>query len=536
MSKEDTSQLATHIGEALVTSQVALNNALVTQTRTRLLNLSTFDLGELILKTTDANNQDSPISLGTNSGNPPIFVSKAISNHIPNMYTATYFQKIIDSEIATAASEALKGNWVLGEIETDENPARSEDLATQLHNQYLANYVDIWESLIANIHPYTPKNLAQTDAMINTLTSNNSPLLQLLQTIKQNTDFAPFTTTSPKLSALNHLLNTTDSEQQISLYPIFISLQHLHTYLDSIINSQDPNKNALAYASARMQNTTQDPITQTRNLAEQSPEPLKTWLNTITDESWDFMLQQASVDIEKNWSTSISPTYKTQIANLYPFNPNTNQEVNLQQFSNFLGKQGTLALFYQHYLKPFINEDKQWQWKSVDNRRIPLSNDVLGKFQTLALLQQAFFPNGDNKIFVEFSLQPMTVLEPTSKAFTLKINGQLLSYQKTSPAVPHNFSWPGNYGAGETTVNFIMSNNTVVTENQKSDWAWFRMASNSIEQIRSNKELVLDFKVKDHRAKYLMVTNSALNLFLPANLSKMDLPENLLTSAQPLEG
>src|SRR5205807_251384 len=103
-------------------------------------------------------------------------------------------------------------------------------LATQLRSEYLANYVDIWESQLANLQMTTPKNLAEVDAMVTALTSNNSPLLQVLQTIKQNTSFPEIMAASPKLQTLSTVLGST-SNQPGALYQTFINLQQLHAYL-----------------------------------------------------------------------------------------------------------------------------------------------------------------------------------------------------------------------------------------------------------------------------------------------------------------
>ncbi len=43
--------------------------------------------------------------------------------------------------------EALKGNYVLGAILPNPNQPSFELLASQLRTRYIANYLDIWESV-----------------------------------------------------------------------------------------------------------------------------------------------------------------------------------------------------------------------------------------------------------------------------------------------------------------------------------------------------------------------------------------------------
>ncbi len=532
MNKQALTQLTSHINAAFIgnTNTIDLDQNLISDVRKQLVNLPSTELGLLILKNIDANNADSTIGLGTNLGNPPVFISKQVANRIPNMFIAENFQKIVSEEVTTAANEAVKGNWVLGDIAPSLNQPSVETLTTQLRNQYIANYIDIWESQLANIQPFTPKTLLQTDEMIQNLTNNDSPLLQLLQTLKQNTSFSPIITSSPKIQALNDLLNSTDNSQEIPLYQVFVSLRQLHTYLQNILSSPNLNKAAFTAAANRMQISSHNPITDVHELAEQSPEPLKTWLNTIANQSWSFVLKEAGQHVAIAWQDNVIPIYNKQIANHYPFSQNSNQETSLEEFTSFLGHRGTLAQFYQTYLKPFINDTgEQWEWKTVDNQRIPFSNTLLPNLQHAAQIQRAFFPNGDNKLFVAFTLQPIS-LDPGIRSMTLNINGQQIIYQKNSPRVPRVMTWPGNNSVMHTSsINFVSPKNQLISNVSKGDWGWFKLVANATQSINSRKELLLNLSADGHSAKYLLFTQGHMNPFLPMSISRFDLPQDLLS-------
>lgn len=531
MNKQALAQLASHIDDAFKSNAttVELDQNLISDVRKQLNNLPSTELGLVILKNIDSNSADSMIRLGTNLGNPPVFVSKQVTNRIPNMFTADHFQKIVNEEISASAEEALKGNWVLGSITPSLNQPSAEALSTQLRDKYLSNYVDIWESQLANIQPFNPKNLLQVDEMLQNLTSNNSPLLQLLQTIKQNTSFPPINTESPKLQALNDLVTSPDGKQQIPLYTYFVSLRQLHVYLQNIVTASDSSQAAFSVAAERMQNPSQNPLTQIHQLAEQSPEPLKTWMNNIATQSFHFVLEDAGHYIENAWDTDVMPIYNEQIAHRYPFSPSSNQEVGLRQFTHFLGHRGVLAKFYQSYLKPFINDaNPQWSWRTIDNQRIPLTNDVLINLQHAAQIQHVFFPNGDNKLNVAFSLQPV-FLDTNIKSMTININGQQVTYTKKTPRVAHVFTWPGNdVIMHATTINVTTPKNRLVSNVNKGDWAWFKLVASATQNVNSRKELLLNIATEGHAAKYLLFTEGNLNPFLPMSMSRFELPQELL--------
>ncbi len=237
ISKQALNQLTTHIEAIFLAHALAvdLDQDLIAEVRKQLSNLPGTELGFVILKNMDANSADSTIGLGTNLGSPPVFVSKQVANRIPNMFIAVNFQKIMTEEINAAATEALKGNWVLGEMPSSFNQPSFESLVSQLRNQYVSKYVDIWESQLANIQPYSPKNLLQVDEVIQNLTNNDSPLLQLLQTLKQNTAFDPILSLSPKMTSLDNLVKGTDIKES-QLYEVFADLHQLHLYLQKILN------------------------------------------------------------------------------------------------------------------------------------------------------------------------------------------------------------------------------------------------------------------------------------------------------------
>lgn len=521
-SKADAADLESHVVAAFKTSwqPIEVNESLVDQARRQLTNLPASDLAFVILKNTDNNNSDSALSLGTNSS---VFVSKQVVNRVPNMFTAAKFQKIYSQEIATAATESLQGNLVLGIFANPPSQESVTALIDQIRNRYLANYVDIWESLLANIQPATPKNLSEMSAMVSSLTSSSSPLLQLLQTIQQNTSFSQVSNSSPKLQALQTLLVDTRSQQN-ALYQIFVTLRQLDVYLQTMVHSSDIGNAAFLSAKNRAQNSSLDPIAQLHTLADTTPDPIKSWMNTIATQSWKMILQESGTHINHSWQTNVSTTYQVELANRYPFNQNATQEVDLHQFSQFMGQQGTFANFYQTYLKPFVNDsEKKWQWKIIDNQKLPFADATLEQIQQAWRIQRAFFPNGDNKLYVQFTLEPVN-LDSKVKNFNLTLNGQQVIFQKNTPRI---LAWPGENHLNSTSINFITTKNQLLNSKTNSDWAWFRLVTQSTHEIISTKQLLLEFNVNGHYAKYYLFTQGHMNPFLPLNLSRFEFPNQL---------
>jgi type VI secretion system protein ImpL len=361
--------LTQHLYTAVMSASIPakLDNGLVMQVRKQLINLPTATLGFVILKNMENNNVDHIISLGTALGNPPVFTSQAVAMQIPSMFTAKKFHEIVTTEVNVAAAESLRGNRVLGSNPVLPNQSTIDALAAQLQTQYITNYVDIWESLLANIKLNVPQNLAQVDAMAAVITGHPSPLLQLLDTVKQNTALVPIVAGSPKLQNLSVLLVDANRHQTSTLYEIFASLQALHTYLQAMLSAPDTGKAIFQAVAQRMQRSVDDPIARIHAMAEQSPEPMKTWLETIAEKSWYFLLQEASKYIEIAWQKDrtnyfVAPPSKG--ASMPP--------------AVFLSQQAALANFYKNFLQPFVNDkQKKWQWQRLEGQKIPFSDSAL---------------------------------------------------------------------------------------------------------------------------------------------------------------
>ncbi len=523
--KEAIAALSNHIHNALNKTPLAvkLDAHLIDQTRKLLFNLPITTLGFVVLKNDPALTQTA-VDLRAHFNASSIFTNAVVTSTIPFMYTAKGYQQITNIEINRITTEVLQGNWILGFNATSPTTLAAEELAGQLHNQYIANYIDMWERLLANTQLNTPQNLPQMNHLITTLISNNSPLLVLLDLFKQNTSLTPIMTGSPRLQNLSVLLTDATANQPGGLYGIFVGLRQLQSYVAAMTNTTDLNKAIFEATAKRIQDPTKDPLTQIRAIAETSPEPMKTWLKHMADQTWHLMIKDTSAYIEKTWQQNIMLNYHTFIENRYPFNQTATIEVDLQQFTNLLGQTGQLANFYQVYLKPFVIETKQKrEWRMVDNEKLAFSDAIFETYQHLASIQRAFFPNGDNKLYVPFTLQPVS-LDKSIKSFTLNINGQELRYQKNMPRL---ISWPGNHNIRVTSVNFVTPHNQLISNTIKGDWGWFRLVTQATGMVRSRKEIALNFEMEGRTASYILFTQGSLNPFLPMNLTKFSLSEKL---------
>lgn len=523
VTKLELKRLFAHIELALnsPTQPFELNNELINQTRKELWALPKIDLGMIIIKNLYKNNIDSMLKLGTQPAS--TFISRDVANQIPNMFTASCLTPILQQEIMQAATEVKKGNTVLGKNDITVTPEEINNLAMELRDRYIANYIDVWESLLENIKLFHATDLTELDAMILNLTGDHSPLLQLLQTVEENTKFPVLEAASPKLQAMNHLLVNPNNAEQNPLFKIFVSLRQVHEYLQNVSKIPGEGKGSLEIIKLHTQLGYHDPLSQLRTIAEQSPEPMRSWLTTISQQCWTILAKQAIDHINEQWKQQVLSYYQKNIFARYPFNARAHQEVDLNHLTEFFGQPGIFNQFIQTYLKPFIDDSgKQWRWKLVENSKLPFSDNTLQQIKRASHIQHMFFPNGDNKLFVQFTLEPVG-MDASLKNAKISMNGQDVAFQQAGPATPRILSWPGENLLHSTALTFTSPSNQPYISTLKSEWGWFKLVNQSTEQIISPKKLLLTLNVSGHIAKYYLYSENKLNPFIIENLDGFEL-------------
>jgi len=521
--------LMEHLTTAInqIRAPMPLNAGIIQATRNYLTSVPNAELGYIILKNINSNQLFSEINLGLQSPENVSLSGTNASSQLPLMFTAKTLGTILNQEINTAATEAVMGNWVLGQ-NPHANSAIVAQLGDDLRTLYITNYISAWEKLIDNVHLNEAKTLEQTDTMILNLTSSESPLLQLLEALHNNTYFEPIANSSPKLESLG-VLTDKNSDANNLLFQIFSSLRLVHQYLQPIIQSEDQQKAAFDAISYRIvHNDKPDAITQVRIIADRSPEPIKSWLNQLSNNAWHLLMSNASLYLNTTWENEVLRPYQADIADHYPFNPKAKQEVNLQEFTAFFGGRGSVANFYRNVLAPLVDTSQpEWHWKQFGNEKLPLNEECLRLIQQAMHIQRVFYPNGDNKLAIQFAIEPYQ-FGKTVKRVQLSINDKQIVDEDTKVRTPHVIMWPNNGKAKMTALNFTLKNKSVIHRQYPGDWGWFKLVSATYESAITKKQSLLNLSSKETPVKYYLYTDGQENPFLSLNMKQFNLPEKII--------
>jgi type VI secretion system protein ImpL len=507
-----------------------LDKILVGDTRKYLFSLRGIQLGYIILKTLDSNIQNSGVFPGDNVQTSTLFNIGTNSKQIPIMFTGKNFMVVFENEIRLAAQEAANGNWILGtDYHPSANPTYAAELTEELRTEYVKNYVDAWETAIASIQLEKPHDLQQADAIISSFTSYDSPLLKLLDIIRDNTYFAPVTTASVKLQTIGQLVDK-NNLSKVEIYQLLTNLQALHDYLQPVLSADDPRKAAYDLISSRMQHQGEpDPITKLRMAADQSPMPLKGWINQLSNDTWHFLLKSAMRYMDTSWSESVVKPFRNEMANRYPFANNAVDEVALNKFIRFFGKPGVITSYYTSYLLPFVDTSKpEWTWKTLDGEALPFAPDVPHQLQQAMNIHHAFFPNDDDKLYVPFALQQYKISQNID-SIKLNINDKIIIDKPKLAKSPYVLAWPNNLTGKSSSLEVTMAGQKPVQTAFLGSWGWFKLVNQAYESAHSKNDIILNFSKNSSPAQYLLSTQGKHNPFTALNLNQFTLDNRLTT-------
>lgn len=528
MPENERNDLMNHLKTSLQSTftPMTLNTKKIQETRQYLTGLSPLKLSYLILKNLDGNNVESDIVIESKPDMTPIFSNQQITSHIPAMFTAKLFNTVLSQQANIAINEMNTGNWVLGNAITQKNNPNDRALLEQLRVKYVSEYIEIWENLLDDIRLSIPTDLATTDAMIVNIIGNSSPLLHFLKTVHDNTNFDALNISSTRLQRINAMVEKGDGSEKM-LYSIFASMQSLHLYLQTILHAEDTKQAAFNAVSTRMLSRgTPDAITQLRVIAESCPPPIRQWLVKITDSSWNYLMQEAGSYLDISWNTKVIPYYRNEIAGHYPFSTNTDQEVSFQKFTQFFGRSGIVLSFYNNYLQPFVDTSTaDWHWKLVDGKPLPFSAETLRQIQYAIRIHHSFFPNEDNKLFVQFALQPYKFGKQV-KSVAININNEHFIDTNDS-GYTHSFTLQDNNATPMSSIQLTFNDADPINRHFKGSWGWLKLLNQSFESILTKKETLINLSLNEHPAKYILSSDNQANPFMSLNLQLFHLPQQL---------
>lgn len=468
------------------------------------------------------------------------------NNVIPGFFTKSGYQKMFVAQGGDLVKNILRDNWVLGGSDNLSSNDLSR-LMVEMEELYFQDYTTHWADALSLLHMETLTDPAQGSLQLARLTASNSPLLQLLAEVRENTLFSTIVEPAAPVSLEMqvNLLQTENARKAMErrfeplhrlvderggpapeLANSIQALDALHQQLTSLAQASSPEQAAFEMARARMDGQ-RDAINQVRSSATNMPQPVGKWLETLAGDSWMMVLQDAHAFLNQRYRSELYQPYQSSLHQRYPFNIKSESDVVLADFREFFKSQGIADNFYDRYLKSFVSDASgQYRVRQLDGRGMPMSRAFLTQMGNVQTIRRSFFAENPNEPQILFKLEPHFLDSSLGRA-NFRFGSQQMEYRH-GPIMQTSFRWPAD-ADGRTSLQVEdLGGRRVGIEQKTGPWALFRLLDQmEVDHHTDRDVLMLKANLSGLRANYLLHSQRSPNPFDTGSLRAFNLPAGL---------
>ncbi|MDL2408860.1 type VI secretion system membrane subunit TssM [Rhizobium calliandrae] len=545
---------------ALLPAEAAGDQAIVQAARTRLSNVpQASDIYARMVQDAQRRYQLPPISIVDILGPGVLQVDSAAgaTSVVPGFYTKNGFYQFFLPRLPEYIRNSKGTDWVLGENASND---AYQKLSEEIAKAYVRDYIAMWRNTVNPVRVIDFDSLNRGQAILRDLSSPQSPLTALLTTLRDNTELplpgenaesqrpgeALAQAAAPRGAALPVADAVTDAIARTALSTAFGStpwpgttIRNAFLPLTSLVDPQNgpglaemqklfgelfgtvagiaaapsPEAAAFDFVLQRSKSPTRDNFSRLRADAATKPTPVRPMVEFISNRTWQILRRLAYKHVNQRWQDETLPTCNAMITDRYPFSPDAQQEISLQDFADIFKPAGILDQFFKDNLSPFVVvRGRQFMALDPDGSGIGLSADALGQFARAAAIREAFFGAAGTTPEAKFTVEPIH-LDPKALSSSFVLDDTDLVYRH-GPIRPRDFVWPSKRDASTAQLSITLLDGKTETLQRTGNWAIFRMLSGT-GMARTSWRDQFEFSIeKDKiRARFRLRAASVANPF-----------------------
>jgi len=477
-----------------------------------------------------------------------------LNRGVPAMFSPNgYYQSFIPTQ-KRVIDEQEDEFWIFGTDTMKASRPDKVELTNRVSGLYFKDYIDTWWNFLEDVRIRPFNNFMEAAEILKILTSEDSPLVMLLQGAAEKTKLAPDIPGiddeedgDSLLSAVGDLFKAEGDMETAEANPIVVNraFADLNNFVSDRDNQPSPivgvkedikelyfyintlARGGTGAATAGAQQEIGSAVNKIRMSASYAPEPMGDWINELADQSEGLVAGKTMSVLDARWRAEVVPFCRRAIANRYPFSHGSEDEVSLQDFGQFFGPDGKLDQFFNNNLAEYVDTNvSPWRIHSSVADIIRINAAALQQLQLARKIQRAFFSGGGAMPATSFDLKPVG-MDPNTTHFMLNIDGQRINYSH-GPLVSETLKWPGSSAFSQVQIQFSPETSIGGSRTEHGAWAWFRMLDNSSIQASGGPEQFrLTFKLDDRWATYDLRARSAYNPFKLSQLRSFRCVPNL---------
>jgi type VI secretion system protein ImpL len=478
---------------------------------------------------------------------------------IDGFFTRDGYRQFFVSQSGAEASVLIDESWILGpyvptNLDTDTVMARVKDL-------YLADYVQQYEALLADIALAPSSSAEETSDILNILSDPaNSPLVLLLRAVAEQTQLEPPAPTSQDAGAaaaargavqrLEGLLGGGNAAQPAAAASTTNLVDERFRWLRDLVGGADaaaaPIQPVLGLidelykfmAGVVAQRGLQGDIPtaladqgrlvaqQVRTEAGRQPPVIRALLQEAAARSVTLATSGVRALLNTQWQSTALPFCRRAIAGRYPVARASAQEIRLEDFGQFFAPGGLVDTYFNEYLATYVDKSRS-PWRVRPAAGAPtITAETLRQFERAEAIKETFFRGGGALPAVAFELRPVEMSE-TIIQFTLQLGTERLTYAH-GPVLAKALTWPGAAENSEVRIEMAPPVQGDSMIRQEGPWAWFRVLDRANVAAGDRPEVFeVEFRLGERAALYELTARSAYNPFRFPELEEFSCPESL---------
>ncbi|MBU3031509.1 type VI secretion system membrane subunit TssM [Paracoccus marinaquae] len=441
---------------------------------------------------------------------------KSLRAGLPGAFTYDGFHNTVLPLVPEVAAQAALDRAVFAGGCNESAEASEDTLEADILKLYYDDFIAQWDGFLRDIRLTPIGDLAAAQANLKDLSSADSALKRLLDSVVAETDLArpveeegggdnaaaqkAGMKAASKLGKLGKLVKTgakiarktgggADAEpppppgkpvsdhflairgtvQEVDGQPPLLgdavaALTALSNELQTVAASPDPQSALLARGGLPQLTGA------IANEAARLPDPIDKWVAGIAGDTISVTREAVIAQLNARWRADVLPFCRSATGGRYPFDQASAIDVNTQDFQRLFGPGGLIDTFTNDNLAAYVdNTVRPWQWRAD----FGLDAGLLAPFQRARSMRDALFPGGSGPVMA-FTLQA-TDLSANASRVTLNVDGQVLTYFNAATR-PEPMTWPGRDGTNMITLSFAPVDGAAeIITSQSGSWAFLRL-------------------------------------------------------------
>jgi type VI secretion system protein ImpL len=465
---------------------------------------------------------------------------------VPFMFTKAGYKTIDLSKNSPLIRKYSTEQWILGTSSSEDFSDKDvEVIAKKVKDIYLLKYTEKWKNLLKKLSVRNINNSNQARDVLAKMSDRSiSPLMNILTTLTNETALTPEVN---QLQGEKGALGEAAAALRAKMLPptvvdlafkpehnlvrkkgidrVMATTKAVYEVLEGFSFAPIPNEAALKFSTKRFAGNGSDPLRKLLAQASKLPQPIRRWIEELTDQVWKTVLIDSKKHLNTVWKSTVYQNYQSRVAGRYPFTGSGSQEVAMLDFVEYFKPEGIEDTYVKGQLMPFIKKGKTWKEKSLNGRRLGISKATLGQMKKAQSIRNVFFRKNESVASFNYKLKPYR-MDSTVRRFELLLGEGRIRYSH-GPKLTKSLSWPGTTGQGVRLL-FEDINETKHNKNYLGDWSFFKALDDAkVKKSSRSNTYRITFDVSSRKAEYELSATSALNPFSPGWLGEYKCPKVL---------